>query len=183
MIRFGFAGFTLAVLAACGSDRVTIKDAILDTTRVLCHGAFRCKATYSGTSNDFTLAYGADEVACGDDPFAELYAAAEKRGTLVFNEKNFRVCKDKYEELLNAQGCNTFWNIIAALDQGELTPAPECSTAITGTVADGGACDLSAECARSLCNGSTMKCDPNVQARSSAETFDASMIWSSARRR
>lgn len=135
----------------CGSDPVSLKQAVSDRGKLFCRELFRCRAT-NPFPDTFLSVFGNDEATCNANFSDEgaVYETAEKSGTLTYSEAKYQICTNHFAQWLPMLTCDVFWTT------KDPAPAPECDTEVTGNVADGGACVLDVECkaATSSCNGS-----------------------------
>ena len=157
--------------AACGGDDggsggpSRASDAIKESIQVQCDRAHECKASYDPAMHDgdtFDSIYGATPDACYDsiitliDQFQPGYFddldAAVSGGRVTYNSGDFGTCLGALE----SASCDAFFE----QNGMSITEPPQCDTALMGTVAAGGACTLSDECAGdNLCDipdGATM---------------------------
>ena len=106
---------------------------------VICTAAFACRANFPGSGNEFTYDYGSSVASCNqlaasyDMP--AVVDADVAAGTIHFDPTLGATC-------LAGLGydCSTFW-------QTGVTGQAACEAAITGTVADGAACNTEWQCA------------------------------------
>jgi hypothetical protein len=147
---------TLAMsAAACGGDDddapLTASGYITGLGGGVCGKAFECMSTFPGTPADFTATFGSSEAACpaalGFVSGAELQASVDA-GRTTFDAAAGAMCIAG----IKAFTCPQWWD--------PNVPAPaSCSTVLVGTVADGGACTLNAECASGGgCDGTSHTC-------------------------
>lgn len=144
-------------VAACGSDGGSggpsrASDAVKENFQAQCDRAHECQASWDPSMHDgetFESIYGATPTECYDSLialFEQLVPnyfnnldAAVSAGTVVYNAGDFGTCVDA----LLSGSCDAFFEQNGmSIDQ-----PPQCETALVGTVAEGGTCTISDECA------------------------------------
>lgn len=148
-------GAAALTLAACGSsdggddvyaDPVTANQ---QTTEDQCAKAHECRDTYPFAPEMFTFFFGNNVTECiagfaVDPAFEEALVAAVDAGRAIYSPENARACN----EGVIALGCDQVWN----------TQVPECGQIFTGTINDGGVCQVFAECISQFCDGQSGTC-------------------------
>ena len=152
--------FFVFALAACGggggngggAGAVAFQE---DQIEAFCAKGFECMSSFpSDMGFEFEDFFGTSEAECfanlGPDAAdkAALQASIDA-GRVIFDSGDANVCADD----LDSATCDQFWNDDAA---------PECSTVLTGTVADGGTCTIDVDCVGedSFCDEETNVCGP-----------------------
>jgi hypothetical protein len=157
LISTMFAVFT----GACGGDDGggggggggKASDAIKDGIRASCAKAFDCMGSYDASMNGDTAfedVYGTDEQNCYDMTIAlinsflgadyfDKFDASVEAGRITYNGDDADSCNDAQTSVT----CDQFFG-----QNGQEAPdVPACDTALMGTVATGGACTISDDCA------------------------------------
>ncbi len=126
-----------------------------DQIRDFCDKGFECMSSFPQDMGfEFEDFFGASSAECfanfgpdGTDK-ADLQASVDA-GRVIFDSADASVCANE----LQTASCDQFWNDDAP---------PECDTALTGTVADGGTCTIDFDCVGedSFCDEETNVCGP-----------------------
>lgn len=147
-------------LAACGGGGGGIdspSDALITAINNSCAKAFDCRDSFPPDAGvTFEEVFGTSEAECAaldaeDQADLDALEASVEAGRVDFDAGDAQVCLNG----LNAATCDQFWGI----DETFVEP-PECDTTFIGTVADGGMCTISDDCAGadSFCDETTMTC-------------------------
>jgi hypothetical protein len=145
------------MFAACGGDGdggSTPAQAVTANINQTCSIAFECKDSFPPDLGfEFADLFGANEAEC-QATFTEIIdpnavQASVDAGRIIFDSADNDACF----AATDAASCDEFWN-------GDAPAA--CDTSFVGTVADGGACTISDDCAGadSGCDEATLVCGP-----------------------
>jgi hypothetical protein len=131
---------------------LTAAEVIADYDMEECTGAFACESDFPGSTSEFTNYWGATVSDCDQNAAAydapSIIAADVASGEIHFDPVEGASC-------IAGLGytCSTFWA------DGPTGQTP-CEAAITGTVADGGACHIDWDCVTwtSYCDTTNHQC-------------------------
>jgi hypothetical protein len=142
------------VFAACGGDSIdtsTLDGFLTGLPMKYCDQAFKCKANFPTDAEEkFEDIFGNTVQECysqnqGYDPM--LVDARIQAGTIKWNPGDAEACLSG----IMYPACDKYW-----MDGGTYPEA--CETALVGTIAVGGVCEIQLECAESYCDERTKKC-------------------------
>jgi hypothetical protein len=148
------AALVLAACAGGGDDPGTVYDDPVTANEQLtedqCGKAHECRETYPFAPEMFAFFFGDNVTQCiaGFEPdpvFEQNLVEAIEAGRAIYSPDNAQACN----EGVLALGCDQIWN----------TEVQACNQIFTGTIANGGVCQVFAECVSQFCNPQTGQCE------------------------